>query len=153
MRIGEEIKQDHFDDEHHEAVVNLLYTSLWLQRIVQLQLKPYGITPEQYNILQILVGNEGGSYCLQEIQERLLNKTSNTTRVVENLRKKGLLSRRASRTNRRKVEIRIKAQGIELAQKMKREIDLVDTQVRNAISKKEAQQLSQIADKLRTNFD
>ena len=151
MRVGDEIQQSAFVDEYEEAVVNLLFTAMWWERLVNQTLKPFGVRQEQYNVLRILQGNQGDAYCLQDIQSRLLNQTTNTTRVVEKLRQKGLLTRRVSKMNRRRVDICITTRGSKLLLEMNDAITALDDRIRNAITKEEAATFSSIADKMRAS--
>ena len=153
MKLAEEIKQQKFENVHAEAVLNLHFTSNWLFRLVQAELKPSDISHEQYNILRILRGNRSGAYCLRDVQERMLNRTANTTRLVEKLRKRGLLSRRQNRSNRRMVEIRITEKGLALLEEMDGPLRELNRRMQLALTDDEAGQLSDILERLRERLD
>src|SRR6187399_2817650 len=93
MSIEQDIKQEKFESEFHKAAVNILFTSGWLYNANATRLKPHGITPEQYNVLRILRGSHPKPIMLAEITCRMIDKSSNATRLVEKLRQKGLAKR------------------------------------------------------------
>ena len=118
MKLSDEIKQAEFPDAHTEAVLNVHFTSHWLYRLFQEQLKEFDISSEQYNILRILRGNRGGTYHLCEVQERMLNRTANATRLVEKLRRRGLVGRQPNAGDRRPGDIAISPGGQALPPEM-----------------------------------
>ena len=97
-----------------KAVVNILYTASWLEGINIQRFKPHGISPQQYNVLRILRGAYPNPVMLGEITERMIDKNSNATRLVEKLRLKGFLKRDICKTNRRQVDITITQKGLTL---------------------------------------
>jgi DNA-binding MarR family transcriptional regulator len=113
MKLEEEIKQQKgFDSEHDRAVVNILYTSSWLYNLNAARLKEYDVTPEQFNVLRILRGSYPKPMMLNDISGRMLDKSSNATRLVEKLRQKGLVKREICPNNRRQVDIMITEAGL-----------------------------------------
>ena len=153
MKLSEEIKQTKFESVHTEAILNLHFTSDWLFRLVQAQLNQFDISHEQYNILRILRGNRDGTYRLCDVQDRMLNRTVNTTRLVEKLRKRGLLSRRPNRSNRRTVDIRITEPGLALLEEMDAPIRELNRRLQQALSSEDASRLSEILEGLRDRLD
>ena len=153
MKLSEEIQQSAFKSVHTEAALNIHFTSNWLFRIVQTELNAFGISHEQYNILRILRGNREGTYCLRDVQERMLNRTANTTRLVEKLRKRGLLHRRPNPTNRRMVGVRITQAGLDLLEEMDGPIQEIDRRMQAALSSEDASRLSEILERLRDRLD
>ena len=101
MTIEEAVKQSKFENEFHKAAINLLFTSSWLYNINALHLKQHSLTPEQYNVLRILRGSHPKKLMLAEITTRMIDKSSNATRLVEKLRQKNLVSREICEGNRR----------------------------------------------------
>ena len=152
MNLQDAIHQKSFANAHVKAILNTIYTGHWYDKILQEELKPFNISHEQYNILRILRGNQSTPYCLKDIQERMLNKTSNTTRLVEKLRQKALVDRQLSATNRRTVNISITEAGLQLLTTVDRLFAAKEKQLSQAITQAEAAELSRILDKLRTNF-
>lgn len=148
MAIEAEVKQEKFENEHQRAAVNILFTSSWLHNANTTRLKPFGITPEQFNVLRILRGSHPNALMLADISCRMIDKNSNATRLVEKLRQKGLVRRELCAGNRRQVDISITTKGLNMLKKIDAESDSWFELMRN-ISKSEAQELSRILDKLR----
>ena len=153
MKLSEEIQQSTFRSVHTEAALNIHFTSNWLFRIVQAELNEFRISHEQYNILRILRGNREGTYCLRDVQERMLNRTANTTRLVEKLRKRGLLSRRTNPANRRMVGVRITQEGLDLLEEMDGPIQEIDRRMQVALSSEDASRLTEILERLRDRLE
>ena len=153
MKLSEEIQQADFGSVHTEAVLNIHFTSNWLFRIVQAELNEFEISHEQYNILRILRGNREGTYCLRDVQERMLNRTANTTRLVEKLRKRDLLSRRPNPTNRRMVSVRITQAGLDLLEEMDGPMQELDQRTQAALSSEDAARLTEILERLRDRLE
>jgi DNA-binding MarR family transcriptional regulator len=148
MSLEQDIQQEKFNNEFEKAAVNILFTSGWLYNINSARLKPYDITPEQFNVLRILRGSHPKAMMLADITSRMLDKNSNATRLVEKLRQKGLLKREICENNRRQVDISITEKGLNVLKKIDAaEAELLDTL--KGISKSEAQELNRILDKLR----
>ena len=148
MSIEQDIKQDKFVSEHQKAAINILYTGSWLYNINAGFLKKYGITPEQFNVLRILRGQHPKAMMLAEITCRMIDKSSNATRLVEKLRQKGMVKREICEGNRRQVDISIAEKGMAMLKKLDTDgPGWVDTL--KHISKSEAHELNRILDKLR----
>src|SRR4051812_44694265 len=107
MRLEEEIKQSKFKSEYHKVGVNIIYTANWLSHQHTKQCKEYDITPEQFNILRILRGQHPKPATVNLMIERMLNKMSNVSRLVEKLRKKGLVDRLTCKEDRRACDVLI----------------------------------------------
>lgn len=148
MSIEQDIRQEKFESEFHKAAVNILFTGSWLYHVNSLRLKPHGITPEQYNVLRILRGSHPRAQMLADISCRMIDKSSNATRLVEKLRQKNLVKRDICENNRRQVDIVITPKGLEVLSKIDKESEAWVTMLKN-ISKAEAQELNRILDKLR----
>jgi DNA-binding MarR family transcriptional regulator len=148
MKLEEEIKQAKFPNEFEKLAVNLLYTGSWLYNVNAIRLKKFGITPEQYNVLRILRGSGPGPMMLSEITGRMIDKSSNATRLVEKLRLKGLVKRELCENNRRQVDIIIMEKGLSMLKKIDNAADEWTSTLKN-ITKPEAVELNRILDKLR----
>ena len=148
MALEEDIQQHKFDGEHHKMAVNILFTGSWLHNLNALRFKPFDITPEQYNVLRILRGSHPKQLMLAEITSRMIDKSSNATRLVEKLRQKGLVKREICETNRRQVDIIITDKGLALLSKIDKTADEWIKNLKN-VTKQEAQELNRILDKLR----
>jgi DNA-binding MarR family transcriptional regulator len=148
MPLEEDIKQDRFHNDHQKAAINILYTGSWLYNINAGYLKKSGITPEQFNVLRILRGSFPKPMMLAQITERMIDKSSNCTRLVEKLKQKGLVNRVTCEASRRQVDISITDKGQQLLKK----IDAAQPawmETLGRISKIEAKELNRILDKLR----
>ena len=149
MNIEEEIKQQKkFTDEFEKAVVNLLYTSSWLYNLNAARLKQHGITPEQFNVLRILRGSYPNPMMLSEISDRMLDKASNATRLVEKLRQKDLVKREICPNNRRQVDIIITEAGLGILTAIDNGCQEWMRSVQN-LGNTDARELNRILDKLR----
>ncbi|MBV7336666.1 MarR family transcriptional regulator [Chloroflexi bacterium TSY] len=113
-------------------------------------LKPFGLTEKQFNVLRILSGQKGKPMNLFLIQERMMHKNSNVTRLVEKLRLKGLVERVPCEENRRKVEITITKAGLQLLEQIDAEFRKQDRGIHNKISKNEADIIAEALDKIRS---
>ena len=148
MSLEQDIKQEKFADEHEKAVINILFTASWLYNRNASRLRVHDITPEQYNVLRILRGSYPRALMLADVTSRMIDKSSNATRLVEKLRQKGLLRREVCENNRRQVDIIITDPGLALLKQIDQEAETWLESIR-IISKDEATELNRILDKLR----
>ncbi len=148
MRLEEEIKQPLFKHPFEKAILNIRFTNGWLDQIILSVLKQHGLSEEQYNVLRILKGQYPNPSPLQRISERMLNRMSNVTRLVEKLRRNGLVSREVCPANRRKVDILITQQGLNLLDEVAPQLE---AQLRDQqhITAEEVAELNRILDKFR----
>src|SRR5258705_11570014 len=117
--IEEEIKQHKkFDSEYEKAAVNIMFTSSWLYNMNASRMKKHDITPEQYNVLRILRGSYPKPLMLGNVTCRMVDKSSNATRLVEKLRQKHYVERELCETNLRQVDIVITEKGLALLTKI-----------------------------------
>jgi DNA-binding MarR family transcriptional regulator len=136
--------------EHHKVAVNILHTASWLHSSDTARLKKHGITPEQYNVLRILRGSHPDKLMLADITNRMIDKSSNATRLVEKLRQKGLVKREVCEANRRQVDISITDKGLALMKAIDAEEQKWIDTLKN-ISKSEAIELNRLLNKLRAS--
>lgn len=148
MGIDKDIRQERFLNEHQRASVNILFTYGWMMERIKELLKPAGLTPQQFNILRILRGSHPWPLSTLQIRERMLDKMSDTSRIVDRLIVKGWASKATSRNDRRLVDIVISPRGKKILEKLDTRQDELDGILSN-ISEKEAAQLSKILDKVR----
>lgn len=148
MELELEIHQPSFKNEYQKMVINLLYTSSWLQNIVAQHLKSYGISPQQFNILRILRGQYPKPARMHLIQERMLDKMSNASRLVEKLRQKGLVERTICENDRRAVDVLITRKGMDLLLTLDQAEDTWQKKLHH-LSEDEAHQLNVLLDELR----
>ncbi|MDF9798559.1 DNA-binding MarR family transcriptional regulator [Catalinimonas alkaloidigena] len=148
MKLEEVIKQDQFKNSYYKAILNIRVTESWLSNQVNQCLKPFGISQEQYNVLRILKGQYPKPSSLQLITERMVNRMSNATRLVEKLRLGGYVTRKECSSNRRKVDILITEKGMELLEQIRPEIEGSMDRMKN-LSQEEAELLNKLLDKFR----
>ena len=148
MSLEQDIKQEKFQNEFEKSAVNILYTASWLYNLNSARLKSHAITPEQYNVLRILRGSHPKALMLADVTCRMIDKSSNATRLVEKLRQKGLLKREICENNRRQVDISITEKGLAVLKKIDTEAETW-METLKVITKTEAQELNRILDKLR----
>ncbi len=148
MELEKAIHQKAFTSEHQKAAINILFTASWLHSGNAARLKKHGITPEQFNVLRILRGSHPAKLMLADITRRMIDKSSNATRLVEKLRQKGLVERETCENNRRQVDISITSDGLELMKKIDAE-EGYWLEALKGITKIEALELNRILDKLR----
>ena len=115
MRLEDEIKQTKpFTSEIQKLVLNIAFTSSWFNTVFAERLKPFGLSHHQFNVLRILRGRHPESYCNQDIAQRMIDKSSNATRIVDKLVEKDLVSRTEDKNDRRLVNICITDTGLAL---------------------------------------
>ena len=149
MRIEDEIKQPIFRDDFQKAQVNLLFTASWLQLRQAAAFKPYGLTLPQFNILRILRGQHPLPATVALLIDRMLDKTSNASRIVDRLEEKKLVTRTVCPANRRAVDIRITVAGLALLERIDQEGVLRATDLRQ-LDEAEVRQLNSLLDKVRS---
>ncbi|GAB1445759.1 MarR family transcriptional regulator [Flammeovirgaceae bacterium] len=149
MGLEEDVKQTKFTNEHQKVMVNILYTSSWLNNRNAAYFKKFNISPEQFNVLRILSGSHPIPMRLADIAERMIEKNSNCTRLVEKLRQKELVDRQLCESNRRQVDISITAKGLNVLSDIDKDYDQW-LSIQKAITKAEAVELNRILDKLRS---
>jgi len=147
MTIDEEI-DGRFRNEYHRALINLIYTTNQLHHDFLLALKEHGLTSQQYNILKVLRGFGNQARSIDFLRERMLDKQSDVSRVVEHLNEKGLIVRKENTKDRRQKDISITNKGLELLSKMDDCEKKADTLLVN-LTEQEAAQLNGLLDKIR----
>jgi len=111
MKIEEAIKSRKFSNSMEKAIVNVLYTYGWLFNLEKDFFKQFGLTPQQYNVLRILNGQYPKSISTCDIKERMLDRNSDASRLVDRMYASGIVERTISEIDRRKVDIRISERG------------------------------------------
>jgi DNA-binding MarR family transcriptional regulator len=147
MGIEKDIQQPAFRNEFQKMGINLIYTANWLNEKMGQILSTEDITQQQYNILRILRGSECPLSTLK-IRERMLDKMSDTSRIVDRLIAKELVEKNACIKDKRLVDITLSKKGIQLLEKLDQFNDQIDG-ILKGINEKEAASLNQILDKLR----
>ncbi|WP_317165584.1 MarR family winged helix-turn-helix transcriptional regulator [Nibribacter ruber] len=148
MKIEDEIKQSTFKDAFQKAYINIVYTANSLQLTQSTILKGYGITLPQYNILRILRGQYPKPATVNLLIERMLDKTSNASRIVDKLEAKQLVTRTQCPTDRRTVDILITEKGLQILQELDQAQQGNQHGIQN-LTQQEAELLSNLLDKIR----
>ena len=149
MGIEKDIHQVHFVSDKQKALINLLYTYGWVIEKIKDFLSKDDITHQQYNILRILRGSHPGPLSTLQIRERMLDKMSDTSRIVDRLVIKGLVKKSTCSKDKRLVDVVITDKGQKLLKKIDTEVDHV-TMIMANLSDKEAADLSDLLDKIRS---
>lgn len=148
MKIEDEISQPKFKSLNHKLIVNVIYTFNWLYERQLKILKPYGLTIQQYNILRILRGQYPSPATIKLLKERMLDKMSDASRLVEKLRVKGLVDRRICDKDRRNVDVLITRKGLDLLSEIDEKEEEFEKLIDN-LENGEIEQLNNLLDKLR----
>ncbi len=149
MKLEEELRTEKFKTVQQRAALSILFTSNWIEEKTNECFKESGISPEQYNVLRILKGQKGKPANLSTIQERMIHRMSNATRLVEKLKLKGYVNRVICEDNRRKVEITITPKGLDLLENLYPKLTHIETKLFDALSEKETKEIGILLDKLR----
>jgi DNA-binding MarR family transcriptional regulator len=148
MSIEKDIHQKTFKNPYQKVIINLMYTHSWLSASQSKRLKPFGLTLQQYNVLRILRGQHPKPATVNLIIERMLDKMSNASRLVDKLLAKSLVERHVCSHDRRAVDVRITEEGLNLLKKIDVLQDEWEKTFQN-LSQEEAFQLSDLLDKMR----
>lgn len=149
MKIEDEIKSTIEIDISKKVMLNLNFTRNTINDNFNLVLKPYKLSGEQFNVLRILRGQKNAIVNMNLIQDRMLTKNSNTTRLIDKLLTKELVTRAICPDNRRKMNIRITQKGLEVLQELDLKVVAHDKSYTNNLNNEELNQLSDLLEKLR----
>ncbi|GAA4318229.1 MarR family transcriptional regulator [Pontixanthobacter gangjinensis] len=150
MKIEELLKTENEMSEAKKLVLNLIVTANHITEKLAEAFKPFGISSQQFNVLRILRGQKGKPANLSTLQERMVTKMSNTTRLVDKLVDKDLCERIVCPSNRRKVEIRITGEGLRLLEELDPIIEEIENSFARKINEKEVLSLNTKLNELRS---
>ena len=136
-----------FRSEHHKAIVNILFTGSWMQEQVRTFLEEADITPQQYNILRMLNGSKVPLTTMQ-MRERMLDKMSDTSRIVDRLILKQLVTKNINQHDKRLVDVTITEKEKMLLAQLDKKNDKLDS-ITKRLTEEEAKSLNELLDKLR----
>ncbi|RZK24597.1 MAG: MarR family transcriptional regulator [Hymenobacter sp.] len=150
MRLEDEIKQPIFQSDAQKAYLNVVYTAGWMGQRQAVAFKPYGLTGPQFNVLRILRGQHPLPATVALLIDRMLDKTSNASRIVDKLEEKKFVTRTVCPANRRAVDIRITETGLRLLRQIDDEglADPARAGLHN-LTATELRQLNSLLDKIR----
>lgn len=148
MKLEEEIKQKAFTNPYQKLMVNVLYTGSWLGLMEANYLKVHGLTLPQFNVLRILRGQHPEPVTVNDIIDRMLDKSSNASRIVDKLVAKNLAERKVCKKDKRAVDVLITKSGLKLLSELDKELPKWEKRVKS-LSRTEAETLNNLLDKLR----
>lgn len=149
MRLEEAIQQKApFRNARHKAAVNLIFTHNWVISKHKEMFKPFDITAQQYNVLRILRGVHPEPISTSAIRERMLDKMSDVSRIIDRLQLKKLVDRSVCKDDKRLVDVVITPEGLDLLKSIDAHSDEIDSLIVN-LTEEEAARLSELLDKLR----
>lgn len=149
MKIEEAIQQNtKFEDNYHRVIVNINYTYSWISNVSREVFERYNLTSQQFNILRILRGQYPNPATVNLLKERMIDKMSDASRIVDRLVQKGMVSRCTNDKDRRAVDIRISDEGLKILSVMDKEFKASDL-FKDNLTEEEAGLLSDLLDKLR----
>jgi DNA-binding MarR family transcriptional regulator len=149
MGIEQDIQQPNFRNEFQKMGINLLYTANWLNEQIGKMLSEEGITQQQYNILRILRGSATPLSTLK-IRERMLDKMSDTSRIVDRLIAKELVLKNTCEKDKRLVDITLSPKGLDLVDQLDQYNQRIDALLKG-INESEAKIMNEILDKIRVD--
>lgn len=148
MKLEEEIHQKKFRNEYHKLAVNIIFTHGWLIEHQNRLLKEYKVTGAQFNILRILRGQHPNPASVNLLKERMLDKMSDASRLVDRLISKGFVDRKICPDDRRRVEVKITNAGLSLLEKIDEHNNEFDNNLIH-LSEHDAKTINDLLDKLR----
>lgn len=148
MGIAEEIKQKEFKSEYSKVIINIIYTNAWLNQKHLELFKTQGLTIPQFNILRILRGQHPAPSTVNLLIDRMLDKSSNASRIVDKLEQKGLVVRKQCSNDRRAVDVFISDSGLDLLKELDSQMEELESSI-NKLTDVECKTLNALLDKLR----
>lgn len=148
MKLEQAIQSTKFKSEVHKAGLNILYTAWWLKTEMSKELKEFGLTHEQYNVLRILKGKHPDLMCVKDIACRMIEKSSNVPRIIDRLEIKKLVKRATSETDKRETVISLTQSGIAVLEASTIRINTIFDEI-VLISEQEAGTINQLLEKVR----
>lgn len=136
---------------YFSTIHEIITTGHWITDQISLELKEFGITEPQYNVLRILADTQNNPITAQEILDKMVQRSSNITRIVDKLVAKELVNRQLCPTNRRKMDISITATGCELLHKLDEKVKAFHNPFMNNLNAEELQELKNLIIKLKSN--
>lgn len=149
MKIEKEINQRTFRNPFQKAAINVIFTAAWINQRHAQALKTFGISIQQFNILRILRGMRPEPATVKLLTERMIDKMSNASRLVEKLKAKGLVERKSCPEDRRRVNIYITDKGLDLLREASKTIERDEQAYMNSLTDEQASLLSDLLDMLR----
>ena len=150
MKIEDEI-QSKFRNEKHKAMVNLQFTQLAISNKLGEVFKRSNISAQQYNVLRILRGQYPNSASIGLIKDRMLDKNSDVSRIIDRLKRKKLLERKECKLDRRQKDVTISDEGLKLLETLDQDLSSIEKVIAN-VSEEDAIKLNSILDEIRQSL-
>jgi DNA-binding MarR family transcriptional regulator len=148
MEIQKELQQKRFESEKQKLVLNVLFTAGWLDCQATRVFKPHGLSPQQYNVLRILRGQHPQAASANLIATRMIDRSSNVSRLIDKLLEKGLVTRQENSEDRRSISVAITRKGLDLLERIGKEVpELAKTM--KGVTEAEARMASDVLDRMR----
>jgi DNA-binding MarR family transcriptional regulator len=148
VKLEQAIQSTRFKNEVHKAGLNILYTAWWLKTVMSRELKEFGLTHEQYNVLRILKGKHPELICVKDIACRMIEKNSNVPRIIDRLEIKKLVKRATSEADKRETVISLTQSGIAVLEASTQRINAIFDEVM-VINEAEAASINQLLERVR----
>ena len=146
------LSQKAFDNEYTKGMIGLVFVGNWLVSRNQQFFKKFDITMQQFNILRILRGQHPKAANINMLKERMLDRMSDVSRLVERLRKADLLERKSCESDRRAVDVKITSKGLQLLKSIEEEVTQLDDVLKKALDPGEIAQLNNLVDKVLAQY-
>lgn len=149
MALEKQLARTEFCNEIHKATANILYTASWLESMQNSILKNINLTFQQFAILNSLMERQGKPTTVKLLTKRMIDKTSNTSRLVEKMREKGLVERSPNKNDRRKVDIFITQEGEEVHREASSQLEELVNRIYDNLDDTEINKMNLLLDRLR----
>jgi DNA-binding MarR family transcriptional regulator len=147
-RIEDEIQQTHWRNQLSKTGINLVYTGIWLKAAHSGFFKKFGLSHPQHNLLRILRGQQGNPITVHAIKERMVDKSSNVSRITQKLQKKKLITCQPSATDKRAVDVVITPKGLDVLAKIDGRVGEINDLLAH-LEPRELRVLNRLLDKIR----
>lgn len=148
VKLEQAIQSTKFRSEVHKAGLNILYTAWWLKTAISKELKEFGLTHEQFNVLRILKGKYPEQMCVRDVSCRMIERNSNVPRIVDRLEIKKLVKRATSEEDKRETVMTLTQAGISILESSSARLDGIFDKV-GFIKDNEAAILNELLEKMR----
>ena len=149
MTIEEQIKQSKFESEAEKAVVNIAFTQSYLNSRMNKMFKPYKVSQQQFNVMRILKGQHPKPVSINDITDRMIDKMSNASRLVEKLRVKGFVDRKVSKHDRRQADVFLTTTGLSTLEELNSAVNNFVAELEK-MPRKDYEVLNNTLDKMRS---
>jgi DNA-binding MarR family transcriptional regulator len=148
VKLEQAIQSTKFKSEVQKAGLNILYTAWWLKTVMSRELKEFGLTHEQYNVLRILKGKHPELMCVKDIACRMIEKSSNVPRIIDRLEIKKLVKRATSEADKRETVISLTQSGIAVLEASTKSLNAIYDEIMT-ISEEDASSINELLEKVR----